>query len=74
MSNSMTKMNIQVAGVFAIERQFDEKYIIVPITFAAELFKYQNRVTSLEISTYKDSDLVKVQSGIKALPSFLSLE
>ncbi len=65
MSNAMTKMNLQVAGVFAIERQFDEKYIIVPITFAAELFRYQNRVTSLEISTEKGSDILKVQADIK---------
>lgn len=66
MSNTMTKMNLQVAGVFAIERQFDEKYIIVPITFAAELFRYQNKVTALEVSISKGSDLFKVQSNIKA--------
>ena len=65
MSNTMTKMNVQVAGVFAIERQFDEKYIIVPITFASELFRYQNRVTSLEVSLLKDYDVLKVQSDIK---------
>lgn len=66
MSNTMTKMNLQVAGVFAIERQFDEKYIIVPITFAAELFRYQNKVTALEVSISKGSDLFKVQSNIQA--------
>ncbi|MCF6360234.1 MAG: FtsX-like permease family protein [Cyclobacteriaceae bacterium] len=65
MSNTMTKMNLQVAGVFAIERQFDEKYIIVPITFAAELFRYQNRVTSLEVSVMKGSETQKVQEAIK---------
>lgn len=65
-SNTMTKMNLQVAGVFAIERQFDEKYIIVPINFASELFKYQNRVTSLEVSTSKNSEILEVQSAIKA--------
>jgi len=67
MSNSMTKMNLQVAGVFAVERQFDEKYIIAPINFAAELFRYENRVTSLEVTTYIGSDFEKVQSDIKAL-------
>ncbi len=66
MSNTMTKMNLQVAGVFAIERQFDEKYIIVPITFAAELFRYDNKVTALEVSTSEGSDILKVQDDIKA--------
>ena len=66
MSNTMTKMNLQVAGVFAIERQFDEKYILVPITFAAELFRYQNKVTSLEVSTSKEFDVLTVQENLKA--------
>lgn len=66
MSNTMTKMNLQVAGVFAIERQFDEKYILVPITFAAELFRYQNKVTSLEVSTSKEIDILTVQESLKA--------
>jgi len=65
MSNTMTKMNVQVAGVFAIERQFDEKYIIVPITFASELFSYKNRVTSLEVSALKGYDVLKVQANLK---------
>jgi lipoprotein-releasing system permease protein len=65
MSNTMTKMNLQVAGVFAIEKQFDEKYIIVPIMFAAELFRYQNKVTSLEVSTMEGSEIHKVQAAIK---------
>ncbi|VAW26343.1 Lipoprotein releasing system transmembrane protein LolC/LolE [hydrothermal vent metagenome] len=66
MSNTMTKMNLQVAGVFAIERQFDEKYIIVPITFASELFRYQNRVTALEVSVAEGSETLKVQAKLKA--------
>ncbi len=66
MSNAMTKMNLQVAGVFAIERQFDEKYIIVPITFASELFRYQNRVTSLEVSVAEGSEILAVQENLKA--------
>ncbi len=66
MSNTMTKMNLQVAGVFAIERQFDEKYIIVPITFASELFRYQNRVTALEVSIAEGSETLKVQANLKA--------
>ncbi len=66
MSSAMTKLNLQVAGVFAIERQFDEKYIIVPINFAAELFRYQNKVTALEVSTFVGSDMLKVQNDIKA--------
>ena len=48
-NSALTRRGLQVAGVFAIERQFDEKYILVPIEFARELLNYENRVTSLEV-------------------------
>ena len=50
-TRALNRKNIHVAGVFAIERQFDEKYVLVPIEFAAELLRYKNKVTSLEITT-----------------------
>jgi lipoprotein-releasing system permease protein len=37
------------AGVFAIEKNFDENYIIVPLSVGEELLNYRNRRTSLEI-------------------------
>ena len=49
-NNALTRRGIKVAGVFAIERQFDEKYILVPIEFAEDLLNYKNRVTSLEVT------------------------
>ena len=49
-NNALTRKNLHVSGVFAIERNFDEKYIIVPIEFAQELMNYSNRVTSLEVT------------------------
>jgi len=50
-TRALNRKNIHVAGIFAIERQFDEKYVLVPIEFAAELLRYDNKVTSLEITT-----------------------
>lgn len=37
------------SGVFAIEKNFDENYIIVPLSVGAELLNYGSRRTSLEI-------------------------
>ncbi len=39
------------AGVFTIEKNFDENYIFVPLDFAEELLSYQGLRTSLEIKT-----------------------
>lgn len=49
-NSALTRRSLQVSGVFAIERQFDEKYILVPIEFARELLNYKNKVTSLEVT------------------------
>ncbi len=49
-NSALTRKGLQVAGVFAIERNFDEKYILVPIEFARELLNYGNKVTSLEVT------------------------
>lgn len=37
------------SGVFAIEKNFDENYIIVPLSVGEELLGYEGRRTSLEI-------------------------
>ena len=66
MSNTLRKQNVPVAGVFAIERQFDEKYIIVPIEFAAQLLGYKNKVTSLEIATTGAVKVEVVQAGLSS--------
>jgi lipoprotein-releasing system permease protein len=65
-NRALTKSNIKVAGVFAIERQFDEKYVLVPIEFAADLLRYENRITSLEVTTI-DSDPSATQAKLQAL-------
>ena len=49
-NNALTRRGLKVAGVFAIERNFDEKYILVPLDFAKELLHYKTKVTSLEVT------------------------
>lgn len=49
-TSALNRKRLQVAGAFAIERSFDEKYVLVPIEFMRDLMKYQGRVTSLEVA------------------------
>lgn len=48
-NSALNRRLLNVAGVFAIERQFDEKYILVPIEFAQSLLNYEDKVTALEV-------------------------
>ena len=64
LSNLYTQKSILPGGIFAIEKQYDEQYLFVPLEFAAELFDYGQKRTSLEIKTADDSDMLEVQQAL----------
>jgi len=53
------------SAIFAIQQEFDSKYILVPIDYARELFDYTNQVTALEIKLNEGFDVEKVQNEIQ---------
>jgi len=66
--SSLTRQkNILPGGVFAVEKQYDERYILVPLEFARDLFNYGDRRTSLEIKTISESIVEEVQEEIQAV-------
>lgn len=68
----LNKKNIMIGGVFALEKQYDEKYIFVPLHFAQELLDYGNRRTSLEVTLQDGADVEDVQNRLKQIlgPAF----
>lgn len=65
----LTQLNIKPAGVFSIEKQYDDRYIFVPLDFALKLFDYGNRRSALEIATAANIPIEKVQQRLRnALP------
>lgn len=46
--------NIYPSGVFSIQQDYDEKYILVPLKFAQEILEYNNDVSAIEIKLKKD--------------------
>jgi lipoprotein-releasing system permease protein len=61
----LNRRNIMVGGIFALEKQYDEKYIFVPLEFARDLLDYGNRRTSLEVKTSSNFTEYEVQSHLK---------
>ncbi|WP_340153654.1 ABC transporter permease [uncultured Marivirga sp.] len=53
------------AGVFAIEKQYDEKYIFVPIRFARKLIGKGNQCTSLEINLEEGASVIEIQKSLQ---------
>ncbi|MEM6523102.1 MAG: FtsX-like permease family protein [Bacteroidota bacterium] len=60
-----SQRNIMVSSSFAIEKQYDENYIFVPLVFAQKLLKYEDRRTSLEIKVKDGVEITTVQSDLK---------
>ncbi|HCT31411.1 MAG TPA: hypothetical protein DIW31_11940 [Bacteroidales bacterium] len=64
---SLTTKAIMISGVFAIEAEFDSKYVIVPIEFARNLLNYTNEVTSIELKANKGVNIDNLQQMVQDL-------
>ncbi len=53
---AFNRRNIPVTGVFSINMDFDSDYIIVPLEFAAELLKYNQEFSAVELYLHPDTD------------------
>jgi lipoprotein-releasing system permease protein len=56
---------IQAGGVFAIEKQYDDQYIFVPLDFAKDLMGMEDERTQLEIKVKANNDLLDVRDQIR---------
>jgi lipoprotein-releasing system permease protein len=66
-SKLYTQKNIFPGGVFMIVQNFDENYVIVPLSFAQDLFNYKDRRTSLEIKLDPAADVTTAESELQRL-------
>ena len=58
---------ITPSGIFFINPEFDEKYIIVPIRFIQDALKYDDQITAIELTISNKDDLLPIQSKISSL-------
>lgn len=65
--DAFNKMSLIPSGVFAIEQQYDDSYIFAPLSFAQNLFDYNDERTSLEIQVSDDEMINSIQSSVKEL-------
>jgi len=55
---------IHPAGIFSVQQEFDEKYVLVPLRFARKLLDYSDEVTSVEVFVDKAVDSDEIQEAI----------
>ena len=59
------QMSIIPSGVFAIEQQIDNNFIISSLAFVEKLFERKNKITALELKINEKQDVYKIKSDIK---------
>jgi lipoprotein-releasing system permease protein len=64
---AFNKSYIFPAGVFAIQQDFDLKYMIVPMAFARKLFGYHHGLSALEIKLQPGTEVKEAQEKIRSL-------
>jgi lipoprotein-releasing system permease protein len=47
--NAFNEGNVPIAGVFSVQQDFDQKYVLVPLRLARQLMNYKDEVTSVEL-------------------------
>ena len=65
--NAFSKKYIFPSGIFQIEKDYDSKYVYIPLEFARELTEIEEGVTSVEIKFKENADAGAVQKKIKRI-------
>jgi len=65
--NAFSEKSILPGGVFAIERQYDDNYVFVPLEFARDLFNYGTKRSSLEIKVAEGVNPNKIKRRLQGL-------
>lgn len=53
------------SGIFAIEQDFDSKYILLPLDFTRELLQYEGEVSSLEVKAREGARLPELENRLQ---------
>jgi lipoprotein-releasing system permease protein len=65
--NAFNNKFIFPSGIFEVEKEYDSKYIYVPIEFARELTENEDGVSSIEIRFAENANPQDVQKNIKKI-------
>jgi lipoprotein-releasing system permease protein len=65
--NSLNHKFIFPSGIYEVEKEYDSKYVYIPIDFARELTETEKGVSTIEIKFTNNADHVAVQRDIKKI-------
>jgi lipoprotein-releasing system permease protein len=67
LENTFTHNTIYASGIFQNQQEIDSKYVLVPISFAQELFQMEDRVSAVEIGLTAGTSEDDVKTEISSI-------
>ncbi len=64
--NAFRRDYIIPSAIFSIRQEIDERYMIVPLSFASELFQTNGEISSIEIKTNGNRDIDDVKEDLQS--------
>ncbi|HKK43051.1 MAG TPA: ABC transporter permease, partial [Bacteroidales bacterium] len=65
--DALTRKYIYPSGIFEVEKEYDSKYVYVPLEFARELTQIDSGISAIEIKFSKDADPGRVQKEVTGI-------
>ena len=65
--NALKNKYIAIAGIFEVEKEYDSKFVYIPLDLAQELIETDDALTNIEIRFDGTADPAAVQSDIKEI-------
>ncbi len=65
LENALNQDYLFPSGIFSLQQEIDDKYVIVPIEFARNLFELEGRLTSFELKLSPEADDEDVKTQVK---------
>ncbi len=65
--DAFNSLLIQPSGVFSVQQEVDQKYMIAPLRFVRHLLEYDKQLTALEIKVDKSADVESIQKKLQML-------
>lgn len=64
---AFNRLNVLPSGVFAVEKQFDDNYVFLPINDAIELMGYGHRRSYLELKLEEEYDVQDIKQKVQTI-------
>lgn len=65
--NALNVEHIYPMGIFMIQQDFDDKYVLVPLSFARKLFDYKEEISAIELSILSEDKIESAKAEIQNL-------